>query len=106
MISFEEFEKMDLRIAEIKRVEDIEGADKLFKLIIDVGGENKQIVAGIKSNYSKEQLVGKHIVVVNNLQPAKLRGVESNGMLLAAEDGGLISLLVPDKKVKTGSKIH
>lgn len=105
MITFEEFQKLDLRIAEIKKVEEIPGADKLWKLTIDVG-EEKTIVAGIKTVYSKEQLVGKQIVVVNNLQPVKLRGVESQGMLLAAEDNGRPILLVTDKKVKIGTKIR
>jgi methionyl-tRNA synthetase len=103
MITSEEFEKMDLRIAEIKKVEDIEGADKLYKLTIDLGGQIKHIVAGIKQAYPKEELIEKQIVIVNNLQPIKLKGVESQGMLLAAE--GPI-LLTTDKKARAGSKVH
>lgn len=105
MITFEEFQKLDLRVAKIKKVEEIPGADKLWKLTIDVG-EEKTIVAGIKAVYSKEELVGKQIVVVNNLQPVKLRGVESNGMLLAADDNGRPILLTTDKSVKTGTKVR
>ena len=81
MITYDDFAKLELRVAEIKEVQEIEGADKPWKIIIDVG-EEKQIVAGIKQNYTKEELIGKQIIVVNNLEPAKLRGVESNGMLL------------------------
>ena len=103
MIKYDEFEKVKLKVAEIKAVEDIEGADKLYKLTIDVG-EERTIIAGIKSAYSKEELIGKQIIVVNNLEPAKIRGVESNGMLLAASDGEPV-LLTIDKPVKNGSKI-
>ena len=104
MITYDDFAKLELRVAEIKDVQEIEGADKLWKIIIDVG-EEKQIVAGIKQHYTKEELIGKQIIVVNNLEPAKLRGVESNGMLLAASDEDRVVLLTMDKKVKNGSKI-
>jgi len=105
MISIEEFKKMDLRVAEIVKVEEIKGADKLWKLTINIGNEEKQIVSGIKDQYSKEDLINKQIIVINNLQPAKIRGVDSNGMLLAAIDDGEPVLLIPDRKVKAGSKV-
>jgi len=104
MITYDEFSKLDLRVAEIIEAKEVEGADKLLQLTIDVG-EKKQIVAGIKTAYSPEDLVGKQIIVINNLEPAKIRGVESNGMLLAASDEEEIVLLTVDKPVKNGSKI-
>lgn len=103
MITYDEFLKLDLRVAEIKEAKEVAGADKLLELTIDVG-EEKTIVAGIKTAYSVEELVGKQIIVVNNLEPATIRGVESNGMLLAATDGEPV-LLTIDKPVKNGSKI-
>ena len=105
-ISFDDFIKIDLRVAEIKACEDIEGADKLYKLTIDMG-EERLIVAGIKQYYSKEELVGKKIAVVANLEPRKLRGIMSHGMLLAAsnEDKSSVVLLTPDRAIPNGSKI-
>ena len=105
-ITFEEFLRMDLRVAEIKACEDIEGADKLYKLTIDVG-EERLIVAGIKQYYTKEELIGKKIAVVANLEPRKVRGVMSHGMLLAAssEDKSSVVLLTPDRTIPNGSKI-
>jgi len=105
MITFEEFQKLDLRIAEVKSAEDHPNADKLTVLKIDVGDEEKQIVAGIRADYANEELVGKKIVVVNNLAPAKLRGIESNGMLLAVMEEGKVVLLAPEKDVKAGAKV-
>jgi len=97
---------MDLRVAEIKAAEDIEGADKLYKLAID-SGEERTIVAGIKPFYSKDELVGKKIVVVTNLEPRTLRGIESRGMLLAAstEDRSSLTLITVDRQMPNGSKI-
>jgi len=105
-ITFDDFLKIDLRVAEIKTCEDIEGADKLYKLTIDMG-EERLIVAGIKQYYSKEELVGKRIAVVANLEPRKLRGIMSHGMLLAAsnDDRSSIVLLTLDKTITNGSKI-
>ena len=105
-ITFDDFLKVDLRVAEIKACEDVEGADKLYKLTIDVG-EERTIVAGIKLYYSKEELIGKKIAVVTNLEPRKLRGILSHGMLLAAsnEDKSSVVLLTLDKDIPNGSKI-
>ncbi len=105
-ITFEEFVKMELRVAEIKSCEDIEGADKLYRLDIDAG-EERTIVAGIKQHYTKEELVGKKIVIVANLEPRKLRGIMSRGMLLAAsnEDKSSVVLLTLDKDIPNGSKV-
>lgn len=104
-ITFEEFKKMDLRVAKIKEVEDIPKADKLYLIKIDIGGLEKQIVAGIKSHYSKEDLAGKLIVVVNNLKPTAIRGVESKAMLLASQDDAAMSILTLDRPVAPGSLV-
>ncbi|NLT23960.1 MAG: methionine--tRNA ligase subunit beta [Syntrophorhabdus sp.] len=105
-ITFDDFIKIDLRVAEIKACEDIEGADKLYKLTVDMG-EERLIVAGIKQYYAKEELIGKKIAVVANLEPRKLRGIMSHGMLLAAsnEDKSSVVLLILDKAIPNGSKI-
>ncbi len=104
-ISFDEFTKMKLQVAEIKAVEDHPNADRLVVLRIDLGGEERQLVAGIKGHYEPDALVGKKIIVVANLEPATLRGVESQGMLLAAGDGETLSLLTVDRDVPAGSAV-
>ena len=107
-IKFDEWQKLDLRIARIKNVEDIAGADKLYKLTIDVGELGERVIcAGIKQHYAKEELIGKEIVIVANLEPRKMKGVESQGMLLAAcnEEHSKIILLQPEKEIEEGSKI-
>ncbi len=90
------FASMDLRVAKVEKVEDHPEADKLYVLKIDLGTEKRTLVAGLKGHYSKKYIEGKRIVVVSNLKPAKLRGIESQGMLLAAEKGGKVGLLVSD----------
>jgi len=104
-LSFEDFKKLELRVAKILDVQEITGADKLWRLVIEVGPEKKEIVAGIRLFYSKEELTGRNIIVVNNLAPATIRGVESRGMLLAAKDNGRLSLLTLDKELPSGSSI-
>jgi len=108
IVTFEAWEKLDLRVAEIKNVEEIEGADKLWKLSLDAGelGE-RTICAGIKEHYSKEELLGKKIIYFSNLKPRKMRGVESQGMLLAAsnEDHSKVSLISPGEEVNNGSRV-
>ena len=86
-ISIEDFAKVDMRTGEVVSVEPVPGATKLLKLMVDIGTEVRQVVAGIAEHYSPEQLVGMKVVVVTNLQPRKLRGVESNGMIVAASVG-------------------
>ncbi len=105
-ITFEVFQSMDLRVAQIKACEDVDGADRLYKLTIDVG-EERTIVAGIKMFYTKEELQGKKIVMITNLEPRKLRGILSHGMLLAAsvEDKSSVVLLTVDKDIPNGSKV-
>ncbi len=93
-------------MATILEAEKVEKADRLLRLQVDVGGETRQLVAGIAEHYSPEELVGKSIVVVANLKPAKIRGVESNGMLLAASGAdGTVSILQPLKDVEAGSRV-
>ena len=105
MISFEEFKKMDLRTARITAVRDHPNADKLYILQIEVGGETKQIVAGIRAQYGAGELVGRSVIVINNLESATIRGEESNGMLLAANDNGNPVILMPEKDVPPGTPI-
>lgn len=105
LLDIQDFSKLDLRIAQILAAQKVEGADKLVQLQIDLGGEQRQIVAGIAQHYMPEELIGKKIVVVANLKPAKIRGVESHGMLLAASGSDTISILTPLKDVPVGSKV-
>ena len=105
MITIEDFQKVDLRIARIVAAEPHPNADRLVVLKIDVGGEERQIVAGIRASYAPETLVGRSIVVVANLAPAMLRGVESQGMLLATRDGDRVVLLGPEVEVPAGNKV-
>jgi methionyl-tRNA synthetase len=103
MVTFEEFKRLELKVAKIKEVNDHPNADKLYVMTIDLGDKTRQIVAGIKNFYAKEDLVGKQIVVVDNLEPALLRGVESQGMLLAASDEKGICIIKPEREVVLGS---
>jgi methionyl-tRNA synthetase len=105
MITYEDFKKLELKVAEIKEVNDHPNADRLYVITIDFGDRTKQIVAGIKASYQKENLVGKQVVVVDNLEPAILRGVESQGMLLAASDETGITIVSPERKTKLGSVV-
>ena len=105
-ITFDHFKAMDLRVAQIKSCEDIEGADKIYKITIDMG-EERIVVAGIKQFYTKEELIGKKVVAVANMEPKTLRGVASHGMLLAAstEDKSSLTLITVDKDIPNGSKV-
>ena len=105
-ITYEDFAKLELRIAKVLEARHHPNADKLMLLQVDVGDQQKQIVAGIRAHYSPEQLVGKLIVIVNNLAPAMLRGEASNGMLLAATSGeNVIVLTADDPGCVVGAKI-
>jgi len=107
LITIDEFAKVQLKVAKVLEAEKVKGADKLLKLRIDLGSETRQIVAGIAQHYSPEELVGRSIVVVANLQPAKLRGEVSEGMLLAASDeSGRLALLTVDREIAPGSAIR
>jgi len=107
-VKFSDWEKLDLRVAEIKNIEDVEGADKLLKLDIDLGDLGKRIIcAKIKEFYKKDELKGKKIVVIANLEPLEIRGIKSHGMLLAAvsKDKKSLSLICPEKDVEVGSGV-
>jgi len=107
MISFEDFQKLDFRVGSVVGIERVEGSDKLLKLQVDLGPElgQRQLAAGIAKFYQPEEMVGKQIVVVVNLEPKVFKGLESQGMLLAADDGRP-TLLVPDKPMTNGAKVR
>ncbi len=106
VISYEDFEKVELKTALVSEGERVEGADRLLKLQIEIGEEKRQIVAGVAEHYSPEELVGKMIIVVANLEPVEIRGIESNGMLLAAKKGKELTLVTIDSSaVKSGMRI-
>jgi len=106
-ISYEDFSKLDIRVAEIENIEEITGADKLYKLTVSLGEETRTICAGIKPYYSHDDLRGKKIIVLTNLEPKILKGIKSQGMLLAAtsDDNSTISLLTPDQNMSPGDKV-
>lgn len=105
MITIDDFKKVDLRVAKIITAERVEGSEKLLKLQVDMGEEKRQIVAGIGLAYNPEALIGKEIIVVANLEPRLLMGLESQGMLLAASSDYPV-LLQPEKEVAPGSSIR
>ena len=105
MISFNDFKKMELKVGKVVSAADHPNADKLIVMQVDIGGEQRQTVAGLKDWYKPEELVGKSVVVVTNLEPAVLRGEKSEGMLLAAQDAGNVVILIPEKDVAPGSPI-
>lgn len=105
LVSIEEFQRIDLRVARIVHAEEIPGADKLLKLVLDLGDRQVQVVAGIRKHYKPEELRGKLVAMVANLKPATIRGVRSEGMILAASDGTL-ALLIPDREVEPGTRIR
>jgi len=107
IVSFEDFSKMDIRIGKITKAESVPQSRNLIKLVIDIGGgELRQAVAGIAQHYSPQELEGKQVAVIANLQPKRMFGIESNVMILAAEDEKTVSMLTPDRPVKVGSKIR
>jgi len=105
MISIDDFRKVELKVATVKSAEIHPNADKLIVLQVDLGSEQRQICAGIRNHYTPEELVGKQVVVVANLETAKLRGLESQGMLLAASDDGRVIILTPEKPVLAGALV-
>jgi len=106
MLTIDDFRRLDLRVATILSAEPHPNADRLLVLTIDLGSEHRQLVAGIRAHYAPEALVGRQIVVVANLEPAMLRGVESQGMLLAASDSeGRLAFVTPEKPVANGATV-
>ena len=105
LVGIEDFQKLDLRVAKVLEAEAVPGATRILKLKIEVGDKQKQIVAGIAEHYKPEELVGKKVVVVNNMKPTTIRGVQSEGMILVAKDGKGMVLLGTEKEIETGAKI-
>lgn len=103
MATIDDFRKLEFKVARIKEVSDHPNADKLYIVTVETGDKTKQVVAGIKAHYTKEALVGKQVVIVDNLDPAMLRGVESQGMILAASDENGLCIVMPEKERKLGS---
>lgn len=105
-IAIEEFARVDLRVGTIRRAEPHPNADRLVVLAVDVGEESeRQLVAGIRAAYDVRSLVGRQVVVVANLKPAMLRGVESRGMLLAASDSDGLAIVAPERRFAPGTKV-
>ena len=104
-ITFNEFNRVDLRTAEILKAEKVAGADKLLKLEVDIGSEKRQMVAGIAQEYTPEELVGKKLIVVVNLKPAVIRGIESEGMILAGVVEGKPVIPFLSGNIPAGAKV-
>jgi methionyl-tRNA synthetase len=105
-ISIDDFRTIELRVATVTAATPHPNADRLLVLTIDLGSEQRQLVAGIRAHYADQDLIGKQVVVVANLQPASLRGVESQGMLLAAsDDQGRLAIVTPEKPVANGAQV-
>jgi methionyl-tRNA synthetase len=106
-ITIDEFAKVDLRVAKVLTAEKVEKADKLLKMTMDVGGKERTVVSGIAKYYTPEDMVGRNVVLVANLKPAKLRGIMSEGMILcASDDEGNLVLISPVKDIKSGSEVR
>ena len=105
MVTLEDFKKLEIIVAQIKDVKEHPNADRLYVLKVDTGKEVKQLVAGIRKAYSKEELIGRRIVMINNLEPALIRGEESQGMILAATDENNLSVLGVEKEIAPGSMV-
>ena len=104
-VGIEDFKKMNIRVGKILETSQVKGSKKLIKLIVDIGEEKRQIVAGIAEHYKIKELIGKSIIVLANLKTVKLMGIKSNGMLLAASDNDNLSLLSVDREINPGSTI-
>ncbi|WP_337860811.1 methionine--tRNA ligase subunit beta [Ferroplasma sp.] len=105
-ISIDEFHKVDLRVGKVIECEKVEKSRNLLKIIVDLGDQKKQIISSISNYYSPDEMLGKELIVINNLAPAKFMGLESQGMLLAVEDEKGVSLLKPDRDIAPGTKAH
>lgn len=106
MATIDDFKKLDIRVGTVVSAEKVEGADKLLKLEFDFGDEKRQVVSGIAETYNAEEMVGKQIPVIFNLEPREIFGIESQGMILAATDEGKPVVLTVDKKVPAGSTVR
>lgn len=107
MLSFADFQKLELKVGKIKGVEEVEGLDKLYRLQVDLGeAKLRTLLAGLKQSYEPYELLGKHIIVVANLEPKEVKGVVSQGMLLAAEGKDKPVIIIPEEEVRPGSTIR
>lgn len=105
-ITIDDFDKVSLKVAKVLEAENVEKSDKLLKLKVSLGNEERQILAGIKKYYKPEELIGRKLVIVANLAPRKLRGLESQGMVIAAGDGDVVKVLFVDDEVEAGESVH
>lgn len=105
MITYEDFKKLELIVALVKEVKEHPNADRLYVLKIDTGSGEKQLVAGVRASYKPEELIGRKVVIINNLQPAIIRGEASDGMILAAQGENGPVVLFPEKDVPVGAVI-
>ena len=105
-VTYADFAKLDLRVGTIESVELVEGADKLYKLSVNIGNSKRTLVAGLRPYYEQADLHGKQIVIIANLEPRRVKGVESQGMLLAAQDNNAVAILRPEKRMENGSKVY
>lgn len=105
MVSFKDFKELEIRIGKILEVEEMEGADKLYLVTVDIGVETRKMVAGIKPWYERADLIGKNVVVLVNLEPKVIRGIESKGMLLATLSDNNLSMLTTDRETSPGSMV-
>jgi len=106
MINYQDFKKLDLKVGTIVKAERVEKSKKLLRLEVEMGKDKRQLVAGLGRHYQPKELIGRQIVIVANLEPKMIYGLESQGMLLAAGDEENIALLQPDKKVPSGTKVY
>ena len=106
MITIEQFKELQFKIARVVEARPHPNADRLLLLTLDTGEVRKEVVAGIALHYKPEQLIGKQVVLLDNLQPATIRGVVSNGMVLAAQDGQRLALVTPEKQVQPGAVVR
>jgi len=106
MVRLEQFQQIELKVALVTDARPHPNAEKLLVLTVDVGGSQKEIVAGIARHYTAQELINKRIVLINNLEPVTIRGVTSQGMLLAAQDAAGLSLLVPERPVEPGAVVR
>ena len=104
-VGIEDFLRLDLRLAKVMEAEKVEGSEKLLRLKLSLGDEERTVVAGIAKFYLPEELVGKKVLMLANLKPKKIFGIESEGMILVFSDGETMSLIVPDREVKEGAKV-
>ena len=105
MINFDDFQKLDIKIGTIVEAEPVPETDKLLKLTVDLGNETRTLVAGIGDVYKPDEIKSKQVPILTNLEPRIIRGIESQGMILAIDTGGSIALLHPDKKIGNGAKV-